>query len=428
MNMAQPSPSAHAPDSADSASGPRTGVNMVVLLSLLMGLQPVGTDFYLPALPGLVSGLGATLNQGQLTLTAMLLGFGVSQLFWGPLSDRFGRQPTLRLGLMVFASAALGSALAPSIDVLLLLRVLQGVGMSAVVVNARAIVRDVYSAEEGPRAMSKVMTGLGVAACISAPLGGTIAQWLGWRAVLLAVGITVSVALLVIWRHYRETLRSPNVQAVQPGPLLRNWATVLSHPKFWAFALQSIATFGGLYLFLLTSSFIITGLYGLPKWLYGLMMFSMSSFYILGTWLCRRLLVRVGMARTVALGGALSLLSGLLLTGFYALDVQSVWAIIAPVWIYAIAHGIHQSIGQAGAVTPFPTMAGTAAAWSGFFQMSSAFVAGLFIAPYLDQPVAVLSLGAGAWGVVLAVVSWVLIPRMAIERPQTVMRSAAPKA
>ena len=118
--------------------------------------------------------------------------------------------------------------------------------------------------------MSKVMTGLGVFACVSAPLGGVIAQWLGLRAVLLAVGTTVAVALLLIWRHYRETLQQANAGALHPMQLMRNWSTVLRSPKFWAFALQSIATFGGLYLFLLTSSFIMTGIYGLPKWLYGL--------------------------------------------------------------------------------------------------------------------------------------------------------------
>lgn len=412
-------------NSQSAPQAPTSGVNMVLLLSLLMGLQPVGTDFYLPALPSLVSGLGATMSQGQLTLTAMLLGFGVSQLIWGPMSDRFGRQPTLRIGLVVFAISALGTAMAPTIGVLLLLRVLQGVGMGGVVVNARAIVRDVYTAEEGPRAMSKVMTGLGVFACASAPLGGVIAQWLGWRAVLLAVGTTVTVALLLIWRHYRETLQQANLKALQPLQLLRNWATVLRSPKFWAFALQSIATFGGLYLFLLTSSFILTEIFGLPKWLYGLMMFSMSAFYILGTWLCRRLLQRIGMARTVAIGGGLSLASGLLLAAGYLLGMHTVWAVIAPVYIFAIAHGIHQSIGQAGAVTPFPTMAGTAAAWSGFLQMSSAFVVGLFIAPYLDQPIAVLSLGGAAWGLVIAGVTWVLIPRFAIERPQAVMRAGS---
>ena len=408
------------------SKAPAPGVNMVLLLSLLMGLQPVGTDFYLPALPSLVEGLGASMGQGQLTLTALLLGFGVSQLVWGPLSDRFGRQPTLRSGLVIFALSALGTAMAPNIDTLLVLRALQGVGMGGVVVNARAIVRDVYTAEEGPKAMSKVMTGLGVFACVSAPLGGVIAQWLGWRAVLLAVGTTVAVALLLIWRHYRETLQQANAGALHPMQLMRNWSTVLRSPKFWAFALQSIATFGGLYLFLLTSSFIMTGIYGLPKWLYGLMMFSMSACYIVGTWLCRRLLQRIGMARTVAIAGLLSLSSGLALLLGHVLGAHTLWAVIGPVYVFAVAHGIHQSIGQAGAVTPFPTMAGTAAAWSGFLQMSSAFFVGLIIGPYLDDPIGVLAIGSAIWGVVIAGVTWVLIPRFAIARPHAVMRTAEP--
>ena len=114
---------------------------VVLFLSLLLGLQPVATDLYLPALPALTLDLGASLSQAQLTLTAMLLAFGFSQLVWGPVSDRWGRRPVLILGMGLFALAALGSVWAETMDSLIVWRVFQGVAMGAAVMGARAIVR-----------------------------------------------------------------------------------------------------------------------------------------------------------------------------------------------------------------------------------------------------------------------------------------------
>jgi DHA1 family bicyclomycin/chloramphenicol resistance-like MFS transporter len=130
---------------------------VVLFLSLLLGLQPVATDLYLPTLPALTLDLGASMSQAQLTLTAMLLAFGFSQLVWGPVSDRLGRRPVLILGMGLFALAALGSVWAQTMDGLIVWRVLQGVAMGAAVMGARAIVRDLYGPVDAARAMSSVI-------------------------------------------------------------------------------------------------------------------------------------------------------------------------------------------------------------------------------------------------------------------------------
>ncbi len=110
---------------------PMTARWVVLFLSLLLGLQPVATDLYLPALPALTLDLGASLSQAQFTLTAMLLAFGFSQLVWGPVSDRWGRRPVLIVGMALFALAALGSVWAASVQTLIVWRALQGVAMGA---------------------------------------------------------------------------------------------------------------------------------------------------------------------------------------------------------------------------------------------------------------------------------------------------------
>src|SRR5690606_3508250 len=100
---------------------------VVLVLTLLLGMQPITTDLYLPALPSLTQGFGSSMAQAQLTLTAMLLAFGASQLVWGPLSDRYGRRPVLLAGLFLYAAAALGGASSTSMEQLIAWRTLQGV-------------------------------------------------------------------------------------------------------------------------------------------------------------------------------------------------------------------------------------------------------------------------------------------------------------
>ena len=132
---------AHAKNNIDSNNG-MSPLLIVVLLALLMGIQPITTDLYLPALPLIRNELDASMMQMQLTLTALSLSFGLSQLVWGPVSDRFGRRPVLIAGLSAYTVAAIAGVLAPSIESLIVWRVVQGAAMGASVMGARAIVRD----------------------------------------------------------------------------------------------------------------------------------------------------------------------------------------------------------------------------------------------------------------------------------------------
>ena len=109
---------------------------LILLLSLSIGLQPVSTDLYLPALPGLALDLNASVGMVQFTLSGLLLAFGISQLLWGPFSDKVGRRPIMLFGLGLYLVAAIGCVLSSSIGVLIFWRVLQGIGMGAVITSA----------------------------------------------------------------------------------------------------------------------------------------------------------------------------------------------------------------------------------------------------------------------------------------------------
>lgn len=388
---------------------------VVIFLSLLLGLQPVTTDLYLPALPGMRSDFAASMGQAQLTLTALLLAFGLSQLVWGPLSDRFGRRPILLVGMGLYVLSSIACTMASSMDTLILWRTLQGVAMGAGVVCARALLRDLYQPVEGAQVMSKGLTGLGVIACASAPLGGLLSGWFGWRLALLALAVFGGITLgLLAWR-FEETLAKRNPYALKFGDLARTWWKVARHPTFVAYSALASASYGGLFTFLAASSFVFIQVFGYSTTRYGLAMFSMSFAYIVGTFWCRYLVPRIGVKSAISLASYLSLGSVILMVALaYAGVGQSWyggWAILVPVYIFMLGHGVHQPCSQSGAVGPFPQTAGAASALNGFLMMVSAFAMGAWLGKNLDGTVFALVHGMAFWGVCIALTGWTLVKR-----------------
>ena len=382
---------------------------VIVLLSMLMGIQPVATDLYLPALPAIRAEFGAELSQAQLTLSALLLAFGSSQLVWGPLSDRFGRRPILLWGLATFTLAGLGCVLASSMSALIVWRALQGAAMGAVVMCARAIVRDLYTPETGAGVMSKAFTGLGLLACISAPLGGLLTDLFSWHAALALVMGFGAITLALVFLTFKETVHRKNPQALQVKVLAKTWWHIVRHPTFVAFTAVSTASYGGLFTFLASSSFVFIGLIGLARWQYGLLLFSMAFTYILGTLLCRRLLVRFGVAYTVAIGGTLSLAGGSWLLLDAWLGWQTLLGLMGPFYLFVLAHGIHQPCGQSGAVGPFPKAAGAASALGGFLMMVAAFATGLWLGAIKDGSALPMAMSIAFWSAMTALSAWFLV-------------------
>jgi DHA1 family bicyclomycin/chloramphenicol resistance-like MFS transporter len=396
---------------------------VVLTLSLLLGIQPITTDLYLPALPAITSGFGAPLSQAQLTLTGMLLAFGCSQMVWGPLSDRLGRRPILLTGLTLYTVAAVGSVFANDMHDLVVWRLVQGAAMGAAVMAGRAIVRDLYQPEQGARVLSKALSGLGVLAAFSAPVGSWVASHMGWRAALAVPALFGAVALgLLLWR-FQETLKHPNPNALQPAVLVRTWRTILSHPTFWAYSVLATVSYAGLFTFLGASSFVFIDVLGVSRVNYGWVMFTMATSYLLGTFVCRRLLVRVGVKRTVAMAGFITLTGGTLAGVLPWLGVVHPLAILGPFCLFTLAHGVHQPCGQAGATGPFPQAAGAASALAGLMSMLAAFGVGTWLGWRMDGTVFPLTQGLWFWSACIAATAWTLVQRFG-DTPKPPQRTA----
>lgn len=408
------------PVSTPAASRPAVSAGVVALaLALLLGLQPVTTDLYLPALPRLTRAFGATTAQSQLTMSALILAFGIGQLFWGPVADRFGRRPVLLLSLSLYTLASAGGAAAPAIEWLILWRTLQGAALAAVVVCARAMVRDLYEPHEGAHVMSKGMSGLGLIAISSPMLGGALAVTLGWRAPLGAVAAIGAIALAFVALRLPESLAQRNPHALRLGPLAASVREVLAHRTFRAWSALVASTYGGLFAILALSSFVYIEVLGLTPGQYGIALASGSVAYLLGTFFCRRWLLRHGLDGAVRRGAGFSLAGGLSMAALALAGVQEVWAVLLPQWLYSFGHGIHQPCGQAGAVGPFPRSAGVAAALNGFVLAATAFAVGLWVGHAMNGTTQPLGLVVGLFGIATATVGWTLVQRHGVlPRPR----------
>lgn len=365
----------------------------VVALSMLLGLQPIATDLYLPTLPQMQRELGASPSGVQFTLSMLVLAFGIGQLVWGPVADRVGRRPVLRWGLSLFVVASALTCLAETLPMMVAARAAQGACLSAAVVCGRAMIRDLYAPIEGARMMAKGMGGLGLIALTGPITGALVATHLGWRSALAVIGAFGALTLLFVSWRLPETL--PISRRTRPAAalqLLRDWQGIAGHPTFRAHALLTSATYGGLYVCLASSSFVVIDLLGHTQLHYGMVMASLSLAYLVGVAWCRRLLNRRGLVGSIRVAGQLTLSAGLwlggvsLLTAMTSLTPTLPW-LLPGLWLYACGHGIHQPCGQTGVVSAFPFHAGAASALSGFVLASLAFMVGGLLSATMKLPV-----------------------------------------
>ena len=399
---------------AVSAGSPRVPHHLAALaLSLLLGLQPVTTDVYLPALPMLTRALGASMSAAQLTMSALILAFGLGQMFWGPVADRVGRRPVLLTGLLLYTASSIGGALAGSIEALVMWRVLQGAAMAAAIVCARAIVRDLYEPVEGAQVMALALSGLGLIALAGPLVGGTAALWFGWRGALAVVAAVGGLTLAFIAWRLPETLLHKNPHVMRPGPLLRAWWDIGRHPVFLAWGLLVGCTYGGLFTILAASSFVYMEVLGLSPTAYGAAMALGSLSYLGSTFVCRRWIKRFGMAGAVRRGARFTLAGGLSVAALAAAEVHTTWAVLVPQCLFLVGHGIHQPCGQAGVVGPFPRHAGAASALAGLLLALIAFAMGRWLGVAMDGSLRPMAYGLAFWALMTCAVAWLLVQRHA---------------
>jgi DHA1 family bicyclomycin/chloramphenicol resistance-like MFS transporter len=253
----------------------------LVLMAALTALGPLSIDMYLPSFPAIAQSLDADRGAVERTLAAFLIGLALGQLFYGPLSDRFGRKPPLYVGLGIYVAASVGCVLATSIDALTALRFFQALGGSAGMVIARAVIRDRSDTRGSAQALSLLMLVMGVAPILAPLLGGAVLSLAGWQGIFIFLAIFGGVVLFSVVTRMQETIIAKDAVRISLGSVLANYGRLLRDRHFMACATAGGLGISGMFAYIVGSPHIFIEHYQITPGHYGIL-FGMNAIGIVG--------------------------------------------------------------------------------------------------------------------------------------------------
>lgn len=371
-------------------------------MGALTALGPFSIDMYLPAFPSIAASLDVSRGDVERTLAAYLIGLAVSQIFYGPLADRFGRRMPLVLGLTLYIVSSLGCALAPGIESLTFWRFLQAVGGAAGVVIPRAVIRDHYDTQQSARALSLLMLIMGLAPILAPLIGGQLLVVADWRAMFWLMMVLATLLLGCVLFIMRESLHPDRVVALRWSTIVSNYAALLRHRRFMFHSLAGGFGQAGMFAYIIGSPRLFIEIYGIAPQYYGLLFGTNAMALIIGSQVSARLLRTrspAGLQRSAqqALLGAALLALAIAVSGTMTLPVLMVCIVI-----YMGSQGFVNPNSAALALAEQGNRLGAASALLGTLQLSSGALAGLLMSVWQVESALPLSTALA----VCAALSW----------------------
>ena len=337
-------------------------VSLLLMLVLLVAVGQMAQTIYIPAIAGMAQDLNAREGAVQNVMAAYLLTYGVSQLFYGPLADRFGRRPAILCGLTVFMLATLVAVTTHSLTVLIVASAFQGMGTGVGGVMARTLPRDLYSGTELRHANSLLNMGILVSPLLAPLIGGLLTTLWGWRAcfaflLVLCAGVTFSMA-----RWMPETRPTGTVKM----GLLTRYKTLLGNGMFNCYLLMLIGGLAGIAVFEACSGVLMGATLGLSSMAVSILFILPIPAAFFGAWFAGRQNARFPTLMWQAVASCL--LAGIMMwiPGWFG--VMTVWTLLVPAALFFFGAGMLFPLATSGAMEPFPFLAGTAGALVGGMQ------------------------------------------------------------
>jgi MFS transporter, DHA1 family, multidrug resistance protein len=374
-----------APGPRGTSQTPRAGSRRVlILLTAMAAIGPMGLNILTPAVPGLGVTFTAEPAAVQLTLSLYLLGLAVSQLVMGPLSDRLGRRPVVLMGLILAAVSSVAAIAATSVEALIVARIAQAVGASAGVVVGRAIIRDLYDRDRAAAMIGWVTSATVVAPMLAPMIGGFLDTALGWQAIFAFVAL-VSAAILI-----GATVALPETQAamMRGGGIVRfleEARLLIATPQFCGYALCVAANSAMFFVYVGGAPHVVVAIMGRSSAVYGVWFALASIGYMAGNFFAARTSARFGVHRMIWWGTLLTLIA---VVSEVALVL--IWpdggpaTIFVPQIVISIGSGLLMPNALAGAVSVRPQAAGTASGFTGFLQMGLGALSAQAVSHLLD--------------------------------------------
>ncbi len=340
----------------------------IALLVALGSFGPLTMSIYTPVMPSVGHDLVSSPDSVKLTLTTYMLGFAVGQLFYGPLSDRYGRRPVLIGGLLFFTVTTFACSFASSIGDLIVLRILQGLGAASGSVLGRALTRDAYTFKEMPLVMSWISLGQNIAPSLAPTVGGFLGEWLSWRATFWFVGGFGTILLVVATLGLGETNKYRS-DRVDLGSLLRGSGEMLRDRRFLGHILPLGFAFALNFGMLAGVPFILQESLGFSPKEFGLIVLLSVGGFTAGTFVNNRLIGRVAPTTVIRFSGWFHIAALAVMAALSLSAIVTWWAIVGPHMLLSFGTGLMVANANAGAVGMYPKLAGTASSLAGLAQM-----------------------------------------------------------
>ncbi|OLP42943.1 multidrug effflux MFS transporter [Rhizobium oryziradicis] len=355
-----------------------------MLGALLTMIGPLSMSIYTPAMPQLVHAFGTTDAAIKLSLSLYFAGFACAQLLSGPCSDAFGRRRATLFFLSIYLIGSLLAAFAPSVDMLLAGRIIQGIGASVGVTVSRAIVRDQFAGTEAARILNMIGIMLAVGPAMGPTVGGLALAAFGWQSVFfLMVGFGIA-SFMVVALLMKETI-TPDRSLIRPTRLIIAYATLIVDLRVLFAALVLGGCVGALYAQSTMLPFVLINKVGLTPSQFGLGMLMQTGSYFLGSVALRLVAKKLPIGGALIFGLTLAGLGGVLIFLSTHLITPTYLSIMGPVAICSFGMAfVIPDITTAG-LTPHPKLAGSASALLGFVQMGCGFLGGVGAA-WLSDP------------------------------------------
>lgn len=358
-----------------SADGTKAAKKIKLIVLLIAFASPFASSMYLPALPTLGKQLGST-DAALLafTFSIFLLGFGFSQLVYGPLSDAFGRRKIIMIGTLITIIGSLGCMWANNIEGFIFFRLVQGCGIGAGSALTRSMLRDCFEGKALNMAVSQVGAIFAIAPMLSPMIGGYIYHWFGWRCIFLfsVIYLTLNLALLVFW--YQESNPHLNIKAIWPRHIWQNYMHLLTDRTFMGYLLCASFSYGGINAYITISPFLLQQELGVSAVQTAWITCTIVSGLVIGRSFNNYLFDRFDTAKIMQAGMLIMLLSGILLLIPSLWGIMNVSVIMIPVLLYVIGTGFVMPNSFAGSLAPFGNMAGAAGALYGSLSLLISFI------------------------------------------------------
>ncbi|WP_129789942.1 multidrug effflux MFS transporter [Promicromonospora panici] len=346
---------------------PRFSRFLPTLLLLLTVFGPISMDLYLPALPALTAELEAATSVAQLTVTTCLIGLAVGQLIAGPLSDRFGRRGILLIGVVAYVVTSALCAASPTVELLILARLVQGLAGGVGIVIAQAAGRDIYSGGALIRFYGRLTVIGGLAAIVGPLLGGQLNTVTDWRGLFVFLAIVGAALLVTAAIGFPETLPAERRTAGGFAQTGRDFRVLLSDRVFLGAVLNQGFMYAALFAYLSGATFVLQGIYGLSPQGYAVAFGLNSAGFMFFGYVAGRSAERWSVPRTLGVGIGVATLGalGLLAAG---LTVLPLWMVIVSLLALASGVAITSPPATTLALVEYPRLAGTASSLLGMVR------------------------------------------------------------